>query len=74
MSVVNLQEEQVKELLDWPLVCNAVEQALLSVCKERMSDSQPSSIQPVRPTIQIEKGTNQNIVRHKHEYRQSYPN
>lgn len=62
MSVVQLSEDQVKELLEWPLVCNAVEQALLSMCRERKSDNnQPSSIQPVRPTIQTEKGEKQKL-------------
>lgn len=62
MSVVQLSEDQVKELLEWPLVCYAVEQALLSMCRERKSDNnQPSSIQPVRPTIQTEKGKKQKL-------------
>lgn len=62
MSVVQLSEDQVKELLEWPLVCNAVEQALLSMCRERKSDNnQPSSIQPVRPIIQTEKGKKQKL-------------
>lgn len=48
MSVINLSEEQVKELLDWPTVFDAVEQSLRSVCEVRTSADQPIADQPAR--------------------------
>lgn len=48
MAVVNIDESQVKEILNWPLVCEAVEQALRSICETRVSDDQPTSNQPTR--------------------------
>lgn len=43
MSIINLSEEQVASLLTWPLVYDAVEQALRSVSEIRTSDAQPSA-------------------------------
>lgn len=48
MSLINLNESQVKELLDWPIVYEAVEEALRSVCENRVSEDQPTSNQPAR--------------------------
>lgn len=48
MSVVNLNESQVKGLLTWPLVYEAVEQALRSIPETRTSESQPTANQPTR--------------------------
>lgn len=48
MSVVNLAEDQVKGLLSWPLVYEAVEQALRSITEIRTSESQPTANQPTR--------------------------
>lgn len=48
MSVTNLNEEQVKSVLSWPLVYEAVEQSLRSIVKTRISGSQPTSNQPTR--------------------------
>lgn len=48
MSVVNLTEEQVKCLLTWPLVYEAVEQALRSITEIRTSETQPTANQPER--------------------------
>lgn len=56
MSVVNLSEQQVKQLLDWPSVCDAVEQALRSVCEVRVGDEQPISKQPTRIFTSTERG------------------
>lgn len=56
MSLVSLSEEQVKELLDWPSVCDAVEQAFRSVCEVRVSDDQPTSKQPTRIFTPTERG------------------
>lgn len=56
MSVVHITEERVKELLDWPLICDAVEQALRAICENRTSDDQPTSRQPVRTFTPTEKG------------------
>lgn len=56
MSVVNLTEEQVLELLDWPLVCDAVEQSMRSICEIRVKDDQPTAKQPTRIFTPTEKG------------------
>lgn len=63
MSVINLSEAQVKELLDWPMVCDAVEQAFRSVSEVRTRDDQPTSKQPARTFTPTEKGRIQNIQR-----------
>lgn len=57
MSVINLNEEQVLELLDWPLVFDAVEQSLRSICETKVSEDQPTAKQPTRIFTPIEKGT-----------------
>lgn len=56
MSVVNLSESQVKQLLDWPLVCDASEQAFRSVSEVRTNDDQPTSKQPARSHTATERG------------------
>lgn len=48
MSVVNISENEVKELLDWPSLCEAIEQSLRGVCEIRTSDDQPNCQQPTR--------------------------
>lgn len=48
MSITNLNEEQVKSVLSWPLVYDAIEQSLRSVATIRTSGSQPVSNQPTR--------------------------
>lgn len=48
MTVENLSEDQVKDLLSWPLVNDAVEQALRSITEIRTSESQPTARQPTR--------------------------
>lgn len=53
---INLTEEQVKFLMDWPLVCDAVEQALRSPCEFRVNDEQPTSNQPARTFTRTEQG------------------
>lgn len=55
-GVLNLTESQVLELLDWPLVFNAVEQALRSICKTKVGDDQPTAVQPTRIFTPTEKG------------------
>lgn len=57
MSVINLSEAQVKELLDWPLVVDVVEESLRSICENRVSESQPTAKQPTRTFTPTEKGT-----------------
>lgn len=57
MSVINLSENQVKQLLDWSLVCDASEQAFRSVGEVRTSNEQPTSKQPARSHTVTEKGT-----------------
>lgn len=56
MSVVQLSENQVKQLLDWPLVCDAVEQAFRSVSDTRENHEQPTSKQPARSRTVTENG------------------
>lgn len=56
MSVISLTEQQVKDLLDWPLVCGAVEEALRSICEFRVNEHQPAAVQPARVFTQTEKG------------------
>lgn len=58
---VNLTEEQVKDLLDWPLVCDAVEQALRSICEFRVSDNQPTAKQPARTFTPANQGINRHL-------------
>lgn len=53
---INLTEEQVKNLLEWPLVCDAVEQSLRSVCEFRVNDEQPTSNQPARTFTRTKQG------------------
>lgn len=55
---INLTEDQVAALLNWPLVCDAVEQALRSVCETRVSDDQPTSMQPARSKTLTDQGKN----------------
>lgn len=57
MSVVQLSEEQVKRLLDWPLVCDAVEQAFRSVSDVRTNNEQPISKQPARSRTITDNGS-----------------
>ncbi|XP_031627138.1 ketimine reductase mu-crystallin-like [Contarinia nasturtii] len=57
MAVINLTEVQVKELMDWPLVFHAVEQSLRSICKTKVSQDQPTAVQPTRIFTPTEKGT-----------------
>lgn len=55
-SVVNLSENQVKQLLNWSLVCDAVEQAFRSVGEAPMDNEHPISKQPTRSHTVTEKG------------------
>lgn len=48
MSFVYISESEVKELMDWPSLCEAIEQSLRAVCETRLSDDQPNSNQPTR--------------------------
>lgn len=48
MSVTNLNEEQVRSVLTWPLVYEAIEQSLRAIVRTRTSDDQPTSNQPTR--------------------------
>ena len=43
-----ISEDDVKKLLSWPLIFEACEQALRSVCKTKINEKQPSAIQPAR--------------------------
>lgn len=56
MSVTNITEEQVLELLNWPMVCDAVEQSLRSICENRVNEDQPTAKQPTRIFTPTEKG------------------
>lgn len=57
MPVININEGQVKDLLDWPLVCDAIEQSLRSVCENKVKDDQPTATQPTRIFTPTENGT-----------------
>lgn len=54
-QVTFINEAKVEELLTWPAVFEASEQALQSVCQEKASDSQPSAKQPPRPFVELER-------------------
>lgn len=56
MSIVNLSEDQVKQLLNWPLVCDAVEQAFRAVSEFRTTAEQPTAKQPNRSHTVTENG------------------
>lgn len=43
-----ISEKKVKELLTWPLVYEATEQALIGICKLQISQDQPVAHQPAR--------------------------
>lgn len=55
MSITNITEDQVKELLDLPTVCDAIEQSLRSVCEVRPKDA-PNSSQPARTFTRSQDG------------------
>lgn len=63
MSVISLTEQQVKDLLEWPLVCDAVEEALRSICEFRVNENQPAAVQPTRIFTPTEKGIDYLFVR-----------
>ncbi|XP_037034232.1 ketimine reductase mu-crystallin-like [Bradysia coprophila] len=50
-----ITEAEVDKLLTWPAVFEVCVQALQSVCEEKTSDSQPSSIQPARPFANMKR-------------------
>lgn len=56
MSIVNISENEVKALLDWPPLCEAIEQSLRAVCEIRISDDQPTCVQPTRIFTPAPKG------------------
>lgn len=56
MSVVNLSENEVKQLLDWSLVCDAAEQAFRSVSEVQTNNEQPTSKQPARSHTVTDRG------------------
>lgn len=49
-----ISEDEVKELLSWPLIFEACEQALKAVSKAKTSENQPSAIQPARQRINMD--------------------
>lgn len=48
LNILYLTENDVKKLLNWPLVCEAVEQSLRSISKTQVNESQPIAEQPTR--------------------------
>lgn len=56
MSIISLSEEEVANLLTWPLVYDAVEQALRAVPETRTSEAQPTANQPARIVTSTGKG------------------
>lgn len=47
-DLIHLKENQVKALLNWPLVYEAVEESLRSIPSTRVNESQPIAEQPTR--------------------------
>lgn len=47
-NLIHLDESQVEKHLTWPLVYDAVEQALFAIPETKASDTQPSAQQPAR--------------------------
>lgn len=60
MSVINISESEVKELLDWPSIYEAIEQSLRAVCEIRVSDDQPNHVQPTRTFTPALNGNGKN--------------
>lgn len=56
-ELVILNEEQVKELLDWEIVYEAVDQALRSIPQTRVGDDQPTSVQKARVYTPVPNNT-----------------
>lgn len=56
MTIISLSEEEVANLLTWPLVYDAVEQALRAVPETRTSEAQPTANQPARIVTSTGKG------------------
>lgn len=50
-----ITEAKAEELLTWPAVFEACEQALISVCEEKTCDSQPSAKLPPRPFVEMKR-------------------
>lgn len=50
-----ITEAEVDKLLTWPAVFEASEQALQSVCQEKVDADQPSGKQPPRPMLAMER-------------------
>lgn len=55
MSIINISEDQVKELLDLPSICEAIEQSFRSVPEVRPKDA-PNSSQPTRTFTRSQDG------------------
>lgn len=55
-GLVHLTESRVAELLNWPLVYEAVEQALSAITKRKANDQQPTSVQPPRSFTPSDNG------------------
>lgn len=51
-----ISENEVKKFLSWPTLFEACEQALRSVCKTKMTESQPDAIQPARQRLILNGG------------------
>lgn len=48
LNILHLSESDVKHILNWPLVYEAIEQSLRSISKTKVSESQPIAEQPTR--------------------------
>lgn len=47
-NLIHLTESQVKQLLNWPLVYEAVEEALSAITATKSNEAQPVANQPAR--------------------------
>lgn len=52
-----IREDEVKKFLSWPLIYEACEQALRSVCKIKTNETQPTALQPARQIIRMKNNS-----------------
>lgn len=60
-KLLHLTESQVSEVLNWPVVYEAVEQALGAITTSKANDSQSTAFQPTRNFTRTQDGTKPGI-------------
>lgn len=55
-NLIHLTESQVKQLLNWPLVYEAVEEALSAITATKANEAQPVANQPARSFTRSKNG------------------